>query len=1016
MSKEELFGAWQNPGAEYRGAPFWSWNSRLDPARLVRQIEQMHAAGMGGFFMHSRYGLKTPYLGDEWFECVHACVEKARQLGMKAYLYDEDRWPSASAGGNVTREHPEFRLHYIYAQTPKELPPDAERVALFAVKLDAQGRCESYRSVEDGRNLAPGETLVAFDDCPTKPDGWYNDGTYPDTMNAEAVAEFLYETHRSYADRFGKDFGGVIPAIFTDEPNFGVTRWHARKGLLNLHWTPSLPREFLQRRGYDLRDRLPELAYARPGETFSQVRHDYYRTLTELFVENFTEQIGQWCEKNRIAMTGHMLEEQSLETQISAVGAAMPHYEHMQWPGIDMLCDQTDELSTAKQCSSVADQLGKPRVLSELYGCTGWDWPLEGHKFLGDWQYAVGVNFRCPHLTHYSLEGGAKRDYPASIYAHSPWWKYYRVVEDYFARLSLMLTQGTSVRDVLVLHPVESAWGLFMPEAPPAVREQFQSMQNVLTGLIRTLSNEHYDWDFADESLLAKYGKVSGASLKVGKMAYPLVIVPPCVTLRETTAAMLRKFIAGGGKVLFAGSPPTRIDAKENPAAGQLVASAVSAGAEPKEFMPVLRDMLPQRVSITENGEEARFVWYMLRAIRGGQLLFVQSHDRKNAHRVKVRVGGGKNPILWDAMTGRRQRLAAEVSETHAEFELDLPATGSALVSLHVAAKDAARPAEAPKILETVVVEGPFDIELCEDNTLPLDYCCYGVKDEPWSAMMPVLKAEKEIRARYKLPPRLNRGAQPWYLYGKGVVDTSPRNRCRMRWLFHVTQAPSRCLLAIERPGDFEISVNGRPVNKIAGQWLDEDIKTVDISLEIRPGENEILLSFDYRPDMELEELHLVGDFGVGQLGKGPKKPGTATLVTLPKRLSPGSWVGQGLDFYGGAVRYRLNVTKPAGSKRVRVRLPGIACTAAAIHAGGKTFVLPWAPFEADITDALVAGENDVWVEVIGGRKNILGPLHTPWERWTGPDQFDPNNSKWTDEYLLTDHGLMSPVVIETLA
>ena len=59
----------------------------------------MHAAGMGGGFMHSRNGLKTAYLSDEWFQCVSACIENARELGMKAYLYDEDRWPSGTVGG-----------------------------------------------------------------------------------------------------------------------------------------------------------------------------------------------------------------------------------------------------------------------------------------------------------------------------------------------------------------------------------------------------------------------------------------------------------------------------------------------------------------------------------------------------------------------------------------------------------------------------------------------------------------------------------------------------------------------------------------------------------------------------------------------------------------------------------------------------------------------------------------------------------------------------------------------------
>ena len=103
-----------------------------------------------------------------------------------------------------------------------------------------------------------------------------------------------------------------------------------------------------------------------------------------------------------------MLEEHNYSSQIRTVGAAMPHYEFMQWPGVDILRDrQPVELSTVKQCTSVCDQLGKERALSELYGGIGWDVSLEQHKFIGDWQAACGINFRCVHLVHYSLAGGA---------------------------------------------------------------------------------------------------------------------------------------------------------------------------------------------------------------------------------------------------------------------------------------------------------------------------------------------------------------------------------------------------------------------------------------------------------------------------------------------------------------------------------------------------------------------------------------------------------------------------------
>ena len=37
---------------------------------------------MNGFFMHARCGLVTDYLSDEWFECVGACIDEAKKLGI----------------------------------------------------------------------------------------------------------------------------------------------------------------------------------------------------------------------------------------------------------------------------------------------------------------------------------------------------------------------------------------------------------------------------------------------------------------------------------------------------------------------------------------------------------------------------------------------------------------------------------------------------------------------------------------------------------------------------------------------------------------------------------------------------------------------------------------------------------------------------------------------------------------------------------------------------------------------
>jgi hypothetical protein len=105
----------QSPSADWRGKPFWSWNGDLKEEELLRQIHIMKEMGFGGYFMHSRTGLITEYLGEEWFKLINRCAQEGAELGMESWLYDEDRWPSGTAGGLVT-ENPEYRMKFIYLQ------------------------------------------------------------------------------------------------------------------------------------------------------------------------------------------------------------------------------------------------------------------------------------------------------------------------------------------------------------------------------------------------------------------------------------------------------------------------------------------------------------------------------------------------------------------------------------------------------------------------------------------------------------------------------------------------------------------------------------------------------------------------------------------------------------------------------------------------------------------------------------------------------------------------------------
>ena len=190
----------RTPGIEFRGAPFWAWNSKLEIPELLRQLRHLKRMGFGGFFMHARVGLDTEYLGDEWFECIRACVAEAEKLGMNAWLYDEDRWPSGAAGGKVTRDD-RYKMKGLYCEPAADLRKvefPENTLAWFAAAADPETRTvSSFRRIPEPERgeLAAGEQLLRFYWKNDERSSWFNGETYLDTLNEEAVRKFVEVTH-----------------------------------------------------------------------------------------------------------------------------------------------------------------------------------------------------------------------------------------------------------------------------------------------------------------------------------------------------------------------------------------------------------------------------------------------------------------------------------------------------------------------------------------------------------------------------------------------------------------------------------------------------------------------------------------------------------------------------------------------------------------------------------------------------------------------------------------------------
>ena len=195
MRSDSVERAFRDPGSEWRGAPFWSWNDDLDPEEIRWQVREMKRAGLGGFFMHNRIGLVTPYMSEAWMECIGAAVDEARQQGMQAWLYDEDRWPSGFGGGLVVKRDRDFAMKYL-----ELVSGGGTGEHRFAVRRE-DGQVQSYRQLGSEEEPGPTEELQEFRVGVAPPSSWFNDEPYADNMNPRSVEAFVESGYQGTIER-----------------------------------------------------------------------------------------------------------------------------------------------------------------------------------------------------------------------------------------------------------------------------------------------------------------------------------------------------------------------------------------------------------------------------------------------------------------------------------------------------------------------------------------------------------------------------------------------------------------------------------------------------------------------------------------------------------------------------------------------------------------------------------------------------------------------------------------------
>ncbi len=644
--------------------------------------------------------------------------------------------------------------------------------------------------------------------------------------------------------------------------------------------------------------------------------------------------------------------------------------------------------------------------MSEGYGAGGWDLRFEDMKRIGDWLYVLGINTLDQHLSYVTLRGARKRDHPQSFSYHEPWWDAYHTSADYFARLSVAMSSGQQVNDVLLLEPTTTAW---MYNAAGTNPPELETLGTSFQRLVTALESAQVEYDLGAEDILARHGSVEGRALRVGRRDYRIVVLPPMTeNLNSATTGLLEQFLRAGGTVLACAPPPARIDGAASDRGKALARQAGWKTVDAAQVPAMLSQQAAPDFAIMRTPGDQGILFHHRRRLDDGALLLLVNTSIESASSGSVE-SSARGVEQWDPATGFSKPYAFETTERGTRVTFDLPQAGSLLLFLSAGPRT---PAPAARIVESAVQPAsPPAVRRIGPNVLVLDYLDVRAGGETRERTY-FYQAAQFAFAKNGME------RNPWdsaVQFKDELISRTfqPESGVEARYRFVVKdRVPARLTAVVERPDLYSVTCNGAPVEPATGEWwLDRAFGRIDITKVARIGENELILKASpFTIYHELEPVYILGDFAVEAADRG-------FVIAADRELTLIPWNAQSHPFYSEGVAYSETFQLPTTRGEYRVQLRRWYGSVARVRVNGQAagFILS-APWSVDVTPWMTPGANTIEVTVVGTLRNTLGPHHGDaplGSAWPSMFQKGPNPGPPPGaQYSTVGYGLFEPFVL----
>ena len=551
-----LAQSWPTPRPEAKPGTRWWWlGSAVNKADLEWNMQQYADHGIGAVEITPIYGVQgnqannIPYLSDQWMAMLREVQTNGKKMGIEVDMATGTGWPFG--GPWVPLEESACKVIFVERDITKGATPDfslSEKDAKNS-KLDRIVAYDNKGNVVDIKSPAASKAIaiyIKYGVMKVKRAAPGGEGLVIDHFDRKAVANYLKHIEEAF-ERTNTPY----PHTFFND-SYEVSE---------ATWTPTLLEEFEKRRGYKLEAHLPQLIQ---GNT--KIVSDYRETLSDLLLENFTQQWTAWAHSHG-AITRNQAHGSPANLIDCYAAVDIPEIEGFGLSDLGIKGLRTDSGKTRKNDSdysmfkyapSAAHVCGKPYTSSETF-----TWLTEHFRTSLsqlkpdlDLMFCAGVNHMFFHGTCYSPKNDAW-----------PGWKFYASMDmsptnsiwrdapyfmQYVERCQSFLQWGQPDNDFLVYLPIRDMW----QKNPKKLLMQFSihamgQLAPEFRQAILDIDRAGFDCDYISERLLMNVSYKNGMLETEGGTRYKGLIIPGSGNMPAKVKAHIDALKSKGAKIIY---------------------------------------------------------------------------------------------------------------------------------------------------------------------------------------------------------------------------------------------------------------------------------------------------------------------------------------------------------------------------------------------------------------------------------------------------------------------------------